>query len=165
DWSSDVCSSDLINCPGQIVISGSVKGIEKASDILKNKGARRILPLNVSGPFHSRLMEPANQAFSNYLNDVKINDASIPVYANVTAKPVTDKKEIKKLLLKQLYSPVQFKASIENMLMEDLDGLVEIGNEKVLCDLVKKINRKVKTFSVSDVSSLNEFITWYKEED
>src|SRR5699024_1476648 len=142
-----------INCPGQIVISGSVKGIEKASDILKNKGARRILPLNVSGPFHSRLMEPANQAFSNYLNDVKINDASIPVYANVTAKPVTDKKEIKKLLLKQLYSPVQFKASIENMLMEDLDGLVEIGNGKVLSGLVKKINRKVKTISVSDVSS------------
>ncbi|HLR51764.1 MAG TPA: ACP S-malonyltransferase [Candidatus Avamphibacillus sp.] len=154
-----------INCPGQIVISGSVKGIEKASDILKNKGARRILPLNVSGPFHSRLMEPANQAFSNYLNDVKINDASIPVYANVTAKPVTDKKEIKTLLLKQLYSPVQFKASIENMLMEDLDGLVEIGNGKVLSGLVKKINRKVKTISVSDVSSLNEFISWYKEED
>jgi len=161
----DVVDIANINCPGQIVISGSVKGIKKASDILKNKGARRILPLNVSGPFHSRLMESANQSFANYLNDVKINDASIPVYANVTAKPVTDKKEIKTLLLKQLYSPVQFKASIENMLMEDLDGFVEVGNGKVLGGLVKKINRKVKTFSVSDVSSLNEFISWYKGED
>src|SRR5699024_1270476 len=138
-------------------ISGSVKGIEKASDILKNKGARRILPLNVSGPFHSRLMEPANQAFSNYLNDVKINDASIPVYANVTAKPVTDKKEIKTLLLKQLYSPVQFITSNENMLIEVLDCLVEIGNATVLSGLVKNINRTVKTISVSDASFLNEF--------
>lgn len=154
-----------INCPGQIVISGSVKGIEKASDILKDKGARRILPLNVSGPFHSRLMKSANESFANHLNSVKINNASVPVYANVTARPVTDKKEIKDLLLKQLYSPVRFDESIRNMATENIDAFVEVGNGKVLSGLVKKIDRKMKTFAVNDVDSLNEFISWYKGEN
>jgi len=153
-----------LNCPGQIVISGSMNGIEKASKKLKEIGAKRILPLNVSGPFHSRLMKPANNEFANYLNEINIKDASIPVYANVTATPVTDKDKIKDSLIKQLYSPVRFEESIKNMLQNDLDAIVEVGTGKVLCGLVRKIDRKVKTFAIQDVKSLDEFITWYKEE-
>ncbi|HEX6593899.1 MAG TPA: ACP S-malonyltransferase [Bacillota bacterium] len=153
-----------INCPGQIVISGSVQGVEKASNLLKEHGARRVIPLNVSGPFHSRLMKSANVEFADYLHKVNLNDASIPIYANVTATPVTQKEEIKELLIKQLYSPVRFEESIRNMMEQGIDAFVEIGNGKVLSGLVRKINRRMKTFAVQDVASLKKFITWYKED-
>ncbi len=153
-----------INCPGQIVISGAKEGIEEAKDLLKEAGAKRVLPLNVSGPFHSRLMKSANEAFAEHLNKVTIRDASIPVYANVSAQPVTDHKEIKDLLIKQLYSPVRFEESIRNMMESEVDAFVEIGNGKVLSGLVKKINRRTKTFAVQDIDSLNEFIRWKKKE-
>lgn len=153
-----------LNCPGQIVISGSRGGIEQAEDILKAAGARRVLPLNVSGPFHSRLMQPANDEFQKSLNQVTIHDASIPVYANVTAEPVTAKDEIKGLLIKQLYSPVRFEASINNMMHEEIDAFVEVGTGNVLSGLVKKINRRTKTFAIQDNDSLQQFITWYKED-
>ncbi|WP_068672431.1 ACP S-malonyltransferase [Oceanobacillus sp. Castelsardo] len=152
-----------LNCPGQIVISGSKEGIEMASKLLKENGAKRVLPLNVSGPFHSRLMKSANEEFSNYLNQIEFNDSKIPVYANVSAKPVTEKAEIKDLLIKQLYSPVRFEESIRNMMEEELDAFVEVGNGKVLSGLLKKIDRKMPTFAVQDMDSLNKFISWYKE--
>lgn len=160
--SEEIVDLANINCPGQIVISGSVKGIDLATEKLKAKGARRVLPLNVSGPFHSRLMKSANEEFAAHLDDVKINNASIPVYANVTAAPETDKDNIKESLVKQLYSPVRFEESIGNMLQENIDAFVEVGTGKVLSGLVKKIDRSVKTFAVQDVKSLDEFVTWYK---
>ncbi|CDQ40150.1 ACP S-malonyltransferase [Virgibacillus salexigens] len=153
-----------LNCPGQIVISGSVKGIEQATTILKSKGAKRVMPLNVSGPFHSRLMKAANESFANYLNEVSIKDATIPVYANVSASPVRESNEIKNLLIKQLYSPVRFEESIMNMMDHDMDAFVEVGNGKVLSGLVRKINRRTKTFAVQDTASLEEFIAWYRED-
>ncbi|MEN2464608.1 ACP S-malonyltransferase [Ornithinibacillus sp. FSL M8-0202] len=153
-----------INCPGQIVISGSVAGIDEASNKLKEKGAKRVIPLNVSGPFHSRLMEAANKDFATYLNQVNIKDAEIPVYANVTANPVNDQNEIKELLLKQLYSPVRFEESIRNMMQTDVEAFVEVGTGKVLSGLVKKIDRKATIFTVQDQASLNDFITWYRGE-
>ncbi|MBS3680084.1 ACP S-malonyltransferase [Ornithinibacillus massiliensis] len=153
-----------INCPGQIVISGSVAGIEEASNKLKEKGAKRVIPLNVSGPFHSRLMEAANNDFATYLNQVNIKNAEIPVYANVTANPVNDQNEIKELLLKQLYSPVRFEESIRNMMQTDVEAFVEVGTGKVLSGLVKKIDRKATIFTVQDQASLNDFITWYRGE-
>lgn len=165
DLDDEIVDLANINCPGQIVISGTVKGIEQATDVLKENGAKRVLPLNVSGPFHSRLMESANEAFSSHLNKISINNASIPVYANVTAQPVTDKEQIKTLLLKQLYSPVRFEESINHMLKEDIDAFVEVGNGKVLSGLVKKIDRQAKIFSVRDVETFQEFIQWYKEEE
>lgn len=164
DISEEIVDLANINCPGQIVISGSVKGIDLATERLKTKGARRVLPLNVSGPFHSRLMKSANEEFAAHLDDVKINNASIPVYANVTATPETDKDNIKKSLVKQLYSPVRFEESIGNMLQENIDAFVEVGTGKVLSGLVKKIDRSVKTFAVQDLKSLDEFITWFKED-
>ncbi|GAQ17820.1 malonyl CoA-acyl carrier protein transacylase [Oceanobacillus picturae] len=153
-----------LNCPGQVVISGSQAGVELATSLLKERGAKRVLPLNVSGPFHSTLMQPASEAFSKYLDEVKINDASIPVYANVTATPVTESGKIRELLIEQLYSPVRFEESIRHMLDEGVDALVEVGNGKVLSGLVKKIDKSVKTFAVQDTASLHEFISWYKED-
>ena len=152
-----------LNCPGQVVISGSIAGIELASEKLKEKGAKRVLSLNVSGPFHSRLMKAANQEFANYLDKVEIKNASIPIYANVSAAPVTESEEIKQLLIKQLYSPVRFEASIRRMLDENVDAFVEVGNGKVLSGLLRKIDRSAKTFAIQDTKSLDDFISWYKE--
>ncbi|HLS67507.1 MAG TPA: ACP S-malonyltransferase [Pseudogracilibacillus sp.] len=153
-----------LNCPGQIVISGSRKGIEQAEPLLKEAGARRVILLNVSGPFHSRLMKQANEQFEQSLHNVSFQDATIPVYANVTANPVKDKDEMKQLLIQQLYSPVRFEQSIRHMIEAGIDAFVEVGTGKVLCGLVRKIDRKVKTFAVEDVASLEKFISWYKEE-
>jgi len=152
-----------LNCPGQIVISGSKQGIEQASALLKEAGAKRVLPLNVSGPFHSRLMQPANDTFQESLNEATFHEASVPVYANVTAEAVNEKAEIKELLIKQLYSPVRFEDSIRNMIQEGVDAFVEVGTGKVLCGLVKKIDKKIPSFPVSDKASLEAFLAWYKE--
>lgn len=154
-----------LNCPGQIVISGSREGVELASERLKEAGARRVLPLNVSGPFHSRLMKQANEQFQNHLDNTTIRDATIPVYANVTAEPVTEKGEIKDLLIKQLYSPVRFEQSIRNMMNAEIDAFVEVGTGSVLSGLVRKIDRKVKTFAIQDEKSLQQFLAWYKGEE
>ncbi|WP_404452573.1 ACP S-malonyltransferase [Virgibacillus necropolis] len=153
-----------INCPGQIVISGTKEGIDQASVALKESGAKRVLPLNVSGPFHSRLMKAANENFAEKLEATSITDANIPVYANVTASPVTEHDEIKELLIKQLYSPVRFEESIRNMIDKGVDAFVEVGNGKVLSGLVKKIDRKMLTFAIQDPESMEKFISWYKED-
>lgn len=153
-----------LNCPGQIVISGSQAGVEEASERLKEAGARRVIPLNVSGPFHSRLMKQANEDFQQHLNEVTIHHAEIPVYANVTAEAVTDKDEIKQLLIEQLYSPVRFEQSIRNMIDAGVDAFVEVGTGSVLSGLVRKIDRKKKTFSIQDMKSLDKFLSWYREE-
>ncbi len=153
-----------LNCPGQIVISGSKEGIEEATKVLKANGAKRVMPLNVSGPFHSRLMKSANEKFSNHLNEVHFSDTSIPVYANVSASPVTEHQRMKELLIKQLYSPVRFEESIRKMIEAGVDAFVEVGNGKVLSGLVRKIDKQAKTFAVQDKESLQEFVTWYKGE-
>ncbi|WP_188454424.1 ACP S-malonyltransferase [Virgibacillus oceani] len=162
--SDEIVDLANLNCPGQIVISGTKEGIEQAIPVLKDAGAKRVLPLNVSGPFHSRLMKSANEKFARKLDEVDVNEASIPVYANVTASPVTDNDEIKDLLIKQLYSPVRFEESIENMLDEGVDAFVEVGNGKVLSGLVKKISRRTQTFAIQDQESMDAFIKWFKEE-
>ncbi|HLS10371.1 ACP S-malonyltransferase [Lentibacillus sp.] len=151
-----------LNCPGQIVISGSKEGIDAAAGLLKENGAKRVLPLNVSGPFHSRLMKPANEQYAKELDRITFSHNEFPVYANVTAEPVTDKNSVKELLIRQLYSPVRFEESIRHMLDEGIDAFVELGTGKVLSGLVRKIDRKTKTFAVQDPDSLKKFLTWYK---
>ncbi|WP_102027343.1 ACP S-malonyltransferase [Salirhabdus sp. Marseille-P4669] len=151
------------NCPGQIVISGTKLGVQKATERLKDASAKRVIPLNVSGPFHSRLMEPASKEFKEALANIRIRDADIPVFANVTAQPVVDHNEINNLLIKQLYSPVRFSETIANMMEEDIDAFVEVGSGKVLSGLVKKVNRRMKTFAISDPQSFQLFMEWYKE--
>ncbi|MFC0524104.1 ACP S-malonyltransferase [Pontibacillus salicampi] len=162
--SGEVVEIANYNCPGQIVISGSAKGIELAVEQLKEKGAKRAMPLNVSGPFHSSLMKPASEKFQQTLETVSILDAEVPVYANVTAEPIRDQTRIFELLIEQLYSPVRFHETLEKMVSEDLDAIVEVGNGKVLSGLVRKVNRRTKTFAIQDPESLEAFIEWYKED-
>jgi len=153
-----------LNCPGQIVISGTVKGVELASERAKEAGAKRVLPLVVSGPFHSELMKPAADKFSAVLNDIKVKDSGVPVIANVSASEISSAEEIKQKLIEQLYSPVLWEDSVRRMIELGVDIFVEIGPGKVLSGLVKKIDRKVKTYSVSDKETCLEVMESLKEE-
>jgi [acyl-carrier-protein] S-malonyltransferase len=153
-----------LNCPGQIVISGSAKGVELASLLAKEKGAKRVIPLEVSGPFHSSLMKPAADKLRDTLNGIEINEAKVPVIANVTALPVTEADEIKEKLVEQLYSPVRWQQSVEKMVELGVDTFIEIGQGKVLAGLVKKIDRSLKTFAVYDEDSLTATIESLKGE-
>ncbi|PPA72087.1 ACP S-malonyltransferase [Jeotgalibacillus proteolyticus] len=143
-----------LNCPGQIVISGSAEGVEKASLAAKEEGAKRCLPLNVSGPFHSSLMKPAAEKFKDVISSITIKDASIPVIANVTADAVFDSHRIQKLLVAQLYSPVLWEDTISQLLDLGVDTFIEVGPGKVLSGLVKKVNRQAVTLPVFDEASL-----------
>ncbi|PFG06751.1 ACP S-malonyltransferase [Bacillus sp. es.034] len=153
-----------LNCPGQIVISGTVKGVELSSEKAKEAGAKRVIPLQVSGPFHSQLMKPAAEQFVSILDSITIKDAVVPVIANVTAEPVTGREEIKRLLIEQLYSPVQWEDTVGKLLELGVDTFIEVGPGKVLSGLVKKVNRRVKTYAVQDEASLQQTIQALKEE-
>lgn len=153
-----------INCPGQIVISGSAEGVKRASEAAKTIGAKRALPLVVSGPFHSSLMEPASSHLKAMFETIVWNDAATPVISNVTAQPVQSADEMKELLIKQLYSPVLWQDCVEKMLELGVDTFIEVGPGKVLSGLVKKIDRKARIFSVSNESEVQAVVTALKEE-
>ncbi|MBM7659397.1 [acyl-carrier-protein] S-malonyltransferase [Bacillus mesophilus] len=153
-----------LNCPGQIVISGSARGVELASALAKEKGAKRVIPLEVSGPFHSSLMKPAAEKLNDTLNSISINEAKVPVVANVNALPITQAEEIKVKLVEQLYSPVRWQQSVEKMVELGVDTFVEVGPGKVLSGLVKKVDRSLKTFAVYDEESLTTTIQSLKGE-
>jgi len=146
------------NSPGQIVISGSVDGVKKAMEIAKSKGAKLVKELIVSGAFHSPLMEPAKDDLVAKLNSTNIYDAKIPVYANVTAQPVTNKEEIKSLLISQLNAPVRWEETIQNMIKDGADEFVEIGPGKVLQGLVKRINPDIKCLGIEKYSDLEKYL-------
>lgn len=159
----DVVQLANLNCPGQIVISGTSAGVKKASMKAKESGARRVLPLQVSGPFHSTLMKPAAEKFASILNKLEIKDIDIPVITNVNAEPLTEAKDIKRKLIEQLYSPVLWEDSVEKMLSLGVDTFVEIGPGKVLSGLIKKVNRRMQTYAVQDLESCQETIEKLKE--
>ncbi|MFS0823645.1 ACP S-malonyltransferase [Bacillus sp. 1P02SD] len=152
-----------INCPGQIVISGAAEGVQQACELAKEKGAKRAIPLEVSGPFHSSLMEPAAEKLRSVLNQIEISDASIPVVANVNATEMTSAEQIKENLVKQLYSPVLWENSVQYMLDQGVDTFIEIGPGKVLSGLIKKVNRRVTTYAISDLGTLEATIQALKE--
>ncbi len=133
------------NSPGQIVISGSIDGVRQAMRLAKERGARMVKELNVSGAFHSPLMEPAQDGLREAIARVKFRDASIPVYANVTAAPVRDAGEIKELLVRQLTNPVRWNASVQRMAADGATEFVEVGPGSVLQGLVKRIASGVAT--------------------
>ncbi|KAB2335379.1 ACP S-malonyltransferase [Bacillus mesophilum] len=153
-----------LNCPGQIVISGSKKGIELAAVKAKEAGAKRVLPLEVSGPFHSSLMKPAAEKFKAVIEGITVKEATIPVLANVNAKAMTSPEDIKTNLVEQLYSPVLWEDSVREMIALGVDTFIEIGPGKVLSGLVKKIDRSVKTYAVSDEESCLAALEALKEE-
>ena len=152
-----------INSPGQIVISGTSEGVRLATELAKERGAKRCLPLVVSGPFHSSLMKPAASQLEETLNGIQISEPHSPVVANYTAMPVA-LNEIKASLVHQLYSPVRWQQSIEFMIGEGTDIFVEFGPGTVLSGLIKKINRKVRTYSIRDLETCDEVIAQLKGE-
>ncbi|MGG3889029.1 ACP S-malonyltransferase [Metabacillus fastidiosus] len=153
-----------LNCPGQIVISGTAEGVEKAGTSAKDKGAKRVIPLDVSGPFHSELMKPAAEKFEAVLNELQFEEAKVPVVANVTAKPVHDISEIKTLLVEQLYSPVRWEESVKTMVENGVTTFIEIGHGKVLSGLVKKIDRSLEVLAISDLESVQAAVEKLKGE-
>lgn len=152
-----------LNCPGQIVISGTVAGVEKAGERAKDAGAKRVLPLAVSGPFHSKLMVPAAEQFQAELDKVTFQDGTIPVVNNVDAKATTDKNAIPEKLVQQIYSPVLWEDIVTKLVAEGVDTFVEIGSGKVLSGLIKKINRDVTILAAGDVASVKEVAEQLKE--
>ncbi|APD07763.1 [Acyl-carrier-protein] S-malonyltransferase [Flavobacteriaceae bacterium UJ101] len=131
------------NCPGQLVISGAVRGIHDACEILKEKGAKRALVLPVGGAFHSPLMQPAREELAKAIENTVFHDAVCPVYQNVPTTAVTSSEEIKKNLIAQLTAPVKWTQSVQNMILDGANTFSEVGPGKVLQGLIKKINREV----------------------
>ncbi|MCC2931499.1 ACP S-malonyltransferase [Bacillus mojavensis] len=154
-----------LNCPGQIVISGTAKGVELASEQAKENGAKRAIPLDVSGPFHSELMKPAAEKLKEVLDSCELKNADVPVISNVSADVMTDKEEIKEKLIEQLYSPVRFEETVNKLIAEGVTTFIEIGPGKVLSGLVKKVNRRLKTIAVSDPETIELAIQTLKEEN
>lgn len=135
---SDIVVPANFNCPGQLVISGSMKGVEQACEALKAAGAKRALPLKVGGAFHSPLMEPARQKLAEAIEKTQFNKPLCPIYQNVDAKPHTDPAEIKANLVRQLTSPVRWTQIVRAMVADGAKAFVELGPGNVLQGLIKK---------------------------
>lgn len=147
-----------VNCPGQIVVSGSKEGVGQVVERVKEIGAKRAIPLEVSGPFHSSLMREAAERLSGKLDSVSFQDASLAVVANVTARPVQQSGEIKQLLVQQVYSPVLWSDSIAWLIEQGVDTFVELGPGSVLTGLIKKIDKTVALYNVKDLETLEKTI-------
>jgi [acyl-carrier-protein] S-malonyltransferase len=146
--SGEIVVAANYNCPGQLVISGSVKGVELASEKLKEAGAKRVLPLQVGGAFHSPLMEPARQELAAAIEATVFHQPVCPVYQNVNALPSSDVVEIKKNLVAQLTAPVRWTQSVQQMVKDGATTFIECGPGKVLQGLVKKIAPAVEALSL-----------------
>ena len=148
---SDIVIAANFNCPGQLVISGSTEGIEKAMKACSEAGARRALPLVVGGAFHSPLMEPAVSIFKEAIEKVPFKDAAFPVYQNVNALPQSAANVLKDQLVEQITSPVRWTQTIQNMISDGFGSFVEIGGKgKILAGMVRKISRQVDMLSWSE---------------
>ncbi|MCR8630851.1 ACP S-malonyltransferase [Paenibacillus radicis (ex Xue et al. 2023)] len=146
-----------LNCPGQIVVSGSKDGVQALVERGKEIGAKRVIPLEVSGPFHSSLMKPASDRLSAVLLDLPMQTAAVPVVANVTARPVLEPHEIRGLLVDQVYSSVLWEDSVAWLIEQGVDTFVEIGSGTVLAGLIKKIDRSVKIYSINSKEAIDQF--------
>lgn len=142
-----------LNCPGQIVVSGSAEGVEALSARVKEIGAKRAIALEVSGPFHSSLMKEAAEKLGEKLADVTLGEGRIPVVANVTARPVSGAEAVRESLISQVYSPVLWEDSVQWLIGEGVDTFVEIGPGSVLAGLIKKIDKSVQVFSVNSLEA------------
>ncbi|MEK3736035.1 MULTISPECIES: ACP S-malonyltransferase [Paenibacillus] len=143
-----------VNCPGQIVVSGSQAGVNGVVQRVKEAGGKRAIPLEVSGPFHSSMMKAAADRLADELKSVTFNAPAVPVIVNVTAAPVTDPEEIRELLVRQVYSPVLWQDSIEWLIADGVDTFVEIGSGSVLAGLIRKIDKTVKVININTLESV-----------
>ncbi len=155
-WETGIVQAANYNSPGQVVISGSVVGVRKAMELAKERGAKLVKELQVSGAFHSPLMESAKTGLKSALEKTEIKDARIPVYANVTAKPVRKAADIRELLLQQLTSPVRWEESVQNMAADGATQFVEIGPGKVLQGLVKRIVPGTEVKGLEKISDITQ---------
>ena len=144
------------NCPGQIVITGEAEAVAKAADTLAAAGAKRCVPLKVSGPFHSSMLKEAGEKLGEVLDEVTVNDIAVPYLANVTADYVTDKEQVKPLLMHQVASSVRWQQSVEKMIADGVDTFVEIGPGKTLTGFMRKINKDVTTINIEKVEDLEK---------
>ena len=142
------------NSPAQVVITGAEDAVKATSDYLLANGVRRVVPLAVSGAFHSKFMESAGGKFEEFIADVELNNASIPVITNVDAEPTIDSEDFRAKMPKQIYSSVYWTQTIEKMVSEGVDTFIEIGPGKVLAGLNKKIAPEANVYNVYDVASL-----------
>ena len=143
-----------INCPGQLVISGAAENITKAVNLAKSKGARRAIPLQVSGAFHTPLMQSAVDGMAEIIATLPFSEPTIPIIANTTAKPLTTTDLIKEELLRQLCNCVQWQHSIEYMVDNGVSTFIEIGPGKVLTGLIKRINKSVELINIGDAEAV-----------
>lgn len=146
------------NCPGQIVISGETEAVKEACEKLKEAGAKRTVMLNVSGPFHSRMLMGAGEKLAKVLEKVEVHTPVIPYVANVTAAYVTDAAEVKPLLTKQVSSSVKWQQSVENMIENGVDTFIEIGPGKTLAGFMRKINRTVKVLNIEKLEDVDKVV-------
>jgi len=143
-----------INCPGQLVISGTNGNLAQAIDLAKARGAYRTIPLQVSGAFHTPLMQPAVDGMSEVIVSLSFHEPFIPIIGNTTAQPLTTVELIKKELLKQLCNCIQWQRSIEYMINDGVSTFIEIGPGRVLAGLIKRINRGAETLNIGDVGAV-----------
>lgn len=156
------CMIANYNAPGQIVIAGDKEAVEKAAELVKEKGAKRAVMLNVSGPFHTSLLEPAAIKLNEELNKIKLNDMSIPVITNLTAEIVEDKSQVIDILTKQVMNPVKWEQSVYKMIELGVDTFVEMGPGKTLSSFVKKAAKEagaeVAIYNVEDLKTLEKTV-------
>ena len=146
------------NCPGQIVITGEQKAVDTAAAALKEAGAKRCTPLNVSGPFHSAMLLPAGEKLAAELEQVEIHKIAVPYITNVTADYVTDPSQVKELLKKQISSSVRWQQSVERMIADGVETFIEIGPKKSLCGFMKRIDKTVPAYHVDKVTDLESVL-------
>ena len=149
-----VCAPANINSPSQVVIAGNTEAVDRASELLRSRGAKRVLKLNVSAPFHSALMMPAQERLAVDLKRISFAELATPLVTNVDAKIITSGVEAADSLVRQVSSPVRWLQSMELLIREGVDTFVEVGPGKVLSGLMRQISREVKCFNVEDADSL-----------
>lgn len=146
------------NCPGQIVITGEEKAVAAACEKLKENGARRCIPLKVSGPFHSLMLREAGERLGEVLDQVQVKSFDTPYITNVTSDYVTEPAEVKELLKRQVYSPVRWQQSVERMIADGVHTFVEIGPGRTLTGFLRKINRNVKGFNIEKIEDMEKML-------
>lgn len=147
-----------VNCPGQIVVSGTAEGVAAVAERGKEAGAKRVKQLEVSGPFHSLLMKPAAERLGEVLKTVTFQDASVPVVANVSARPEEAGELLRELLVEQVFSPVLWEDSVRYMIEQGVDTFIELGSGSVLAGLIKKIDRSVKIVSINSLAAIEAYL-------
>src|SRR3989440_237296 len=149
-----VCSAANINSPTQVVIAGDADAIDRAIALLKARGAKRAIKLNVSAPFHCALMKPAQERLAEDLNQIAFGDLATPLVTNVDAKPINTGAEARDALIRQVSQPVRWLESVEFLATQGVQSLIEIGPGKVLSGLVRQISRELRCLNVEDEASL-----------